>query len=430
MFVVFAFFILQAMGTFLIKDLIVNEVAYGVFLLLTAIIAVSIYLFRNLEKELLLIVYIGFALRIIILLVDLYVPAIEVFSSGDDSEYFHTASVSIAEGLLPVSEGRTAYVPFLAAIYAVIGDQRPFAQFMNIAFWAFSAVYLIKTLYYLKIDRKIILFSMLIFTFMPNSIFMSSILLRESIIILCITLSLYCFVRWFFEQNFWQFGTATALALSAMIFHSGMIGFVIAYLVAFVFLNQQKNAKEKSSFSRILYLVFFASLFIFILQNNELFLEKFSVLEEEGIENLELSGRGGSMYLAGLNGMSGWIVYLLAPLKMFYFLFSPLPADWRGLGDMASFFADASFYMLLLGITIYGLVKSELSLRNKIIIAAFLFITVLIYSYGTQNAGTAMRHRNKLMPLFLISYGIMQNQLLRKSAAQKIKFLKIAKGEK
>ncbi|WKA53868.1 hypothetical protein [Planococcus shixiaomingii] len=421
MVVVLLFFLLQALVTFVIKDYIPNQEAFGVVLLLFSIIAVSMYLFKVLEKEMLAIIFIGFAVRVLILFVDLYVPSITVFSSGDDSEYFHSASVSIANGLLPLSEGRTAYVPFLSAIYYFVGDQRPFAQFLNVAFWVFSAIYLLKILSFLKVDRKITLIALLIFTFMPNSMFMSSILLRESIIVYFITISLFYFFVWMSERKFNHFLLAVVLAVLSMVFHSGMLGFVIVYILAFIFSkDERKEGNNRKSSPTILYLMFFAVLFIVLFQNSELFLEKFSALEEEGVSNLGITGRGGSMYLTQFYGLSGWVAYLLAPLKMFYFLFSPIPLDWRGLSDMVSFLFDSSFYLFLIGATLYGLFKSDMSIRNKIIISAFLIITVLIYSYGTSNAGTAMRHRNKMLPLFLITFAIAQNEvLLRKSLFRK-----------
>ncbi|MDN7241619.1 hypothetical protein QWY14_07430 [Planococcus sp. N028] len=421
MVIVLLFFLLQALVTFVIKDYIPDNDAFGVILLLFSIIAVSMYLFKVLEKEMLAIIFIGFAVRVFILFVDLYVPSVPIFSSGDDSEYFHSASVAIANGLLPVSEGRTAYVPFLSSIYYLVGDQRPFAQFLNIAFWVFSAVYLVKILNFLKIDQKIIVIALLIFTFMPNSIIMSSILLRESIIIYLITISLYFFFLWMSERKFNHFLLAAVLAVLSMIFHSGMIGFVIVYILAFMFSKQErKEGNNRKSSPAILYLIFFVVLFVVLFQNNDLFLEKFDALGDEGVSNFDISGRGGSMYMESFNGLSGWVVYLIAPIKMFYFLFSPIPLDWRGLGDMVSFLFDSSFYLFLIGTILYGLCKSDMTLRNKIVISAFLVITVVIYSYGTANAGTAMRHRNKMIPLFLIMFAIAQNEiLLRKSMLRK-----------
>nr|WP_316046727.1 hypothetical protein [Planococcus glaciei] len=93
-------------------------------------------------------------------------------------------------------------------------------------------------------------------------------------------------------------------------------------------------------------------------------------------------------------------------------MFSPLPLDWRGMGDIVSFFFDSSVYLFLVGATIFGLVKSDMPIRNKIFILLFLIVTVFVYSYGTQAAGTAMRHRNKIIPLLLITFTMSNTKQL------------------
>ncbi|PSL40788.1 dolichyl-phosphate-mannose-protein mannosyltransferase [Planomicrobium soli] len=405
---VLAFFIFQITITYIIKDHIPAGEAFGIILVLTSIVAISLYLYRSLEKEWLLLIFGGFAVRVLVLFIDLYVPSLPIFSSGTDTEYFHEVSVAIANGLMPLSEGATAYVPFLSALYYLVGDQRPYVQFINVAFWVFSAMYLLKTLRFLEIDKKLIFLAMGVFTVMPNSIFMSSILLRESIIIFFISISLYHFIKWFADGKFPDFLLSVILAVMSMVFHSGMIGFVVAYVLAFLFLSQKKSKKAGQSF---LYLIFFALLVFIMSQNTELFLSKFEGLTEEGVE---ISGIGGSMYLASFNGLSGIAAILVAPIKMFYFMFSPLPIDWRGMGDIVSFLFDSSVYLFLIGATIFGLVKSDMPLRNKVFIVMFLAVTVVVYSYGTQSAGTAMRHRNKMIPLLLITFAIANSKQLVK----------------
>lgn len=418
MLLVLGFFILEILITYMLKDYIVLGAGYGMLMLLVSIIAISLYLYRTLEKEWLILIFAGFAIRILVLFIDLYIPAIPIFSSGTDTEYFHEVSLLIANGMYPLEDGATNYVPFLSGIYYMIGDQRPFVQFLNIAFWVFSAVYLMKSLIYLEIDKKLIFTALAIFTIMPNSIFMSSILLRESIIIFLITISLYHFVRWFADGTFSNFIIAVILALGSMMFHSGMIGFVISYVLAFVFLNAKGSKKMTHN---MLFLTMLMFLGLIVLQNSELFLSKFIEPEGTAVSSFEISGRGESMYLSSLNGLTGLLALLVAPLKMFYFMFSPIPFDWRGLGDVVSFLFDSSIYVFLVGATIYGLFKSDMPLRNKLFILVFLGITVLVYSYGTQSAGTAMRHRNKIIPLLLITYAIANSKQLLKLAGNRFR---------
>ncbi|MGI2327520.1 hypothetical protein [Planococcus sp. YIM B11945] len=430
MHIVLAFFLLQILFTFLVKDYIPDLRVYGILMVLSSIVAISIFLFRTVERKWLWLIYTGFAIRVLTLFVDLYVPSISIFSSGSDSEYFHTASVSIAEGLLPVSAGRTYYVPFLSGIYYMIGDQRLYAQFLNIAFWVFSAVYLLKSFRYLKVGNQVTFISLGIFALMPNSIFMSSILLRESIIVFLISMSLHYFLLWFYERNILHFILAAIPALGSMIFHAGMVGFIIAYVLAFIFMTQEGRASGKKKSSKVLYLLFIGLLLVVLSMNNELFLGKFQDFGEDGVDSIKLAGNGGSAYLTNLEGISGLAIYAVAPIKMIYFMFSPLPTDWRGFGDIISFLMDSSIYFFLIVAIAIGLIKSDMSIRNKIMIATFIFITVFIYSYGTGNAGTAIRHRNKLLPMLLILFTIVQSRSAVKLPEAITKHIKGAKNER
>ncbi len=406
---VLAFFFIQILTTFLIKDFLPPGNGYGMLLVFSSIVVLSLYLYRNLKNEWLFIIFAGFAVRLVILFLDLYVPSVNIFSSGTDTEYFHEVSVLVANGQYPLDQTHTVYVPFLSGLYYMIGDQRAYSQFLNIACWVFSAVYLFKALNYLQIEKKLTFIALLIFTMMPNSIFMSSILLREALIIFFTTVSLYYFLRWTAERNFLFFGWAVLLAILAMMFHSGMVGLVLVYVVTFFWL--EKGSIGKKITTPLIYLLFFSALGVVVFLNAEVFLSKFIDSEGTTVE-YEIFAEGGSVYLASFSGWSGAAALLVAPLKMFYFLFSPLPLDWRGLGDMVSFLFDSSVYLFLVGATIYGLIKSDMPLRTKIFIVLVLGMTIFIYSYGTQSAGTAMRHRNKIIPLLLLSFAAANSRQL------------------
>lgn len=406
---VLGFFIIQILATFLIKDFLPPGDGYAMLLVFTGIVAISLYLYRILKNEWLLVIFAGFAVRVVILFIDLYFPSVAIFSSGTDTEYFHEVSVMVANGQYPLDQTATVYVPFLSGLYYMIGDQRAYSQFLNIACWVFAAVFLFKSLNYLQIEKKLSFIALLIFTLMPNSIFMSSILLREALIIFFTTVSLYYFLRWIGERNFLHFGWAVILSILAMMFHTGMIGLLLVYLASFVWLERGEMGRKIST--PLLYLIFFGGIAFIVFQNADVFLSKF-VNDEGGTVEYEIFAGGGSVYLASFGGLSGVAALLVAPLKMFYFMFSPLPFDWRGLGDMISFLFDSTVYLFLIGATLYGLLRSEMPVRTKIFILLAIGVTVFIYSYGTQSAGTAMRHRNKIIPLLLLSFAAANSRQL------------------
>ena len=113
---------------------------------------------------------------------------------------------------------------------------------------------------------------------------------------------------------------------------------------------------------------------------------------------------GGAAYDVSLvddNSILGLIVN--SPIRMFYFLASPLPWDWRGLNDMIAFIGNALLYTVSL---YYGFksIKNK-NFENKNIIIVLLIIALasaFLYSWGVSNAGTALRHRDKFIVNFIL----------------------------
>lgn len=412
MIIFFAVIIFEALLTFVIKDILNDVYIYSFLLVFINIFILSLYLLKSLKKEWLLIIYIGFVIRVIIVLVDLYVPSVNIFSSGTDSEYFHNASLDISSGIISISEGRTYYVTFLSALYYMFGDQRLLAQFLNVSLWVFSSVYLYKTLCLLRVHKNTLLFLLILFVLIPNGIFMSSILLRESLIVFFITISLYYFFRWLRDGSIKDYIMALLLGLGSMIFHAGMVGFILAYIIALVFKDKRVKGRRKNN--KFTYIILISTLLIILFVNQELFLTKFISLAGKGVENISIVNHGTSAYLQSFGNVNGWKVFLLAPLKMVYFLFSPMPMDWRGMSDIISFFFDSLIYLFFFASITYGIIKSKLERRMKIIILIMLFLTTFIFAFGTGNAGTAIRHRYKLLPLFIFAFAFISPKKMKR----------------
>lgn len=61
-----------------------------------------------------------------------------------------------------------------------------------------------------------------------------------------------------------------------------------------------------------------------------------------------------------------------------------------------------------------GSMKSKMDKKLKVGVLIIVIICTFIFAYGTGNAGTAMRHRYKLLPLLLIAFGLFSGNRVRK----------------
>ena len=92
------------------------------------------------------------------------------------------------------------------------------------------------------------------------------------------------------------------------------------------------------------------------------------------------------------------------PLKLVYFIFSPMPYDVRGLGDIAAILFNSSFFYYL----VYTIVRSRKYIQKnvlKIYPKIFIFLVLIVslgFAFGTENSAIAMRHRTKIFPALLM----------------------------
>jgi len=148
------------------------------------------------------------------------------------------------------------------------------------------------------------------------------------------------------------------------------------------------------------------------------FFNKFTHLVEDTDDFYEIasgSGRGDAAYLTNLKTENPLELVLHGPIKMLYFLSSPLPWDWRGIIDIISFLYDGIIYLPLI---LYSVANFKKYVRgNPLSIGVFLMLitTVFIFGIGVNNAGTAMRHRYKIFYLIFILFLMVFNKKKNKA---------------
>lgn len=347
----------------------------------------------------------GVILRIGLLLCDLYHLS-PIPNLGADSEVFHSIAYNNA---VNGGDGKlTNYTDFLTLVYSLTGHSRMIGQLINVLFGLGVIIYGQKCLLLFDVDRKYLHIGTLILCLSPNLIIFSGGLLREAWCEFFITASIYQFLKWFKYGNITNFILSCVMVMAASYMHSGSIGVIAGYMIVYVLYNRNKN-RFKFTFRSIFASLLVLAIGVFYLQNMETFGNKMQGMDGENTDDVLISHYnnalgGGSDYLTNLtvNSMGGALLF--SPLKMVYFTFSPMPWDWRGFPDLLAFFIDSIIYLMLC----WGIIKNAnneyIKLRTGLIIS--LLSVVFIFGIGVTNAGTAMRHRAKLLPLFVVAYCI------------------------
>ena len=343
-----------------------------------------------------------------VMLIDLYTE-IPVFNSGADTESFHE------EAMQYMQYGYTSgidnnYDLFLGIIYKLTDGSRFMGQYLNVLMGVGLIIILIRIMRLLCVSYEKQKVIVLLATFMPNLIINSAILLREAWIEFFLLLSLYNFVKWYLGIE----GPKAVLKIVICVFlaswmHAGSIFVLLGYFVAFVSFNRIVKC-VKFSGTTISAIAFMAIVLFVFLTYASVLGGKLAVLtsfdSEFLAQRVEDDTVGGSTYLTWLPMTYSFVDVFFLPIRMVYFLFSPIPFDWRGVNDIAAFLIDSSVYIGLF----YRIIKDNTRNKQHKLLGRYLLITVFIviavFSVGTSAAGTAMRHRAKIVPFLFVIYSI------------------------
>lgn len=366
-------------------------------------------------KEIFLILLVSLFIRMIFLLVDMYLKKYFLLpNSGADTEAFNANALNILQhnfkGHAFVDD---PYSYLVAVIYSIFLKQRIVAQYINLVFSMWTILIILKIFDRFNINKKLKIIMIALIAFMPNYALMSVVLLRESIPVFFLGASVLYFIKWWQENKIHYFIVALILSLIPAIFHSGMIGNAEAYIIIYILCgNKKRDFKiDIKSIVTIIFFIFILTLFNNFIQNT--FMNKFG--EVNGISDILTKTNnaegGGSAYIIGgeVNNFFDLIKY--TPIRVFYFIASPLPWDWRGLSDIIAFVFNALFYILAYIYAFKALLKNK---KGKNIIKVFLLIVIagaIIFAWGTSNAGTALRHRDKFIVNYIVMFALSLNYL-------------------
>lgn len=309
------------------------------------------------------------------------------------------------------------YVYILFYLMQMVGLQRILAQFLNLLlgvssiFIAFSAVK--KLNISVTSANLMITLAML----MPNFMFLNVVLLREAFIVFFITISIYLFIVWFKKDSLFILILSFIALLGAAHFHRASIAVAGGYVVTYIFYDRKNNSFKPRPFSIVAATIM---LVLYLIVNAVPGIAIFAAFQDLTIDHFidfatetrpDLLGEAG--YRAFIPLGNPYLEFVVnSPIRMLYLIFSPMPWYWRNMGDIIAFVLVSIPYMVFYFMTIRYLILNKKRSENKNLIIALLItsmFSIWVFSWGTRNAGTAMRHRDK----FLMQHIIMLTLTLK-----------------
>lgn len=367
-----------------------------------SIIMLSYCLTRK-DRRIAIILAVGLALRLVLLFVDFF-HIIPIPNSGADTEAFHYIAMRYYNGL---PYDTTSHFPtVIALVYNITYASRLLVQYINIIFGMGILILIYKSLRLLQINEKAMFIAVIVIALLPNAIIFSGILLREAWVEFFVAVSVFYMVKWFVEGKPINILACIGALLAAAYMHAGILGLFLGYIAAFLFYNPATGRVTFTS-SSVISMIIIVGIWLVIADSFQMFTGKFNNYDFESDDDFirrANASTGNSGYLEWINANSAAQGLLFAPLKMFYFLFSPLPTEWRRASDIVGFAIDGVWYLWMCWVLWKYRPGNHLNLKRFIVLG--LLCSVFIFGYGTFNAGTAFRHRAKLLSVIAIPFAI------------------------
>lgn len=349
----------------------------------------------------------GYLVRVFLLLFDIYGKSIyQLPNSGTDSAVFYK-SAQLYAGVSINAHDMGSFSHLMGTVFKFIGINLLYGQFLLLICSIVAIHFFLAILDLLNIDYHIKKKVLLIVCILPNFAILSVLFLRESIVTMFMTISLYLFLKWFSDKSLIFLLLSVLAGVSASYFHSGSIGLVVGYIIILFLYSSYKERFTLSVTNIFIATVLVVIMgFLFLNYSDILFAKLTKVDDISDIANTTYYGGSSyAKYVGNSASIKNMVIFTIP--RIFYFLFSPFPWQWRGVPDIIAFCFSSLFYFAAIRSAL-GNLKS-MSRKNKDKTIALIIISiciVFVFAWGVSNTGTATRHRDKLVMLFATLYAL------------------------
>ena len=357
-----------------------------------------------------LILLLGLIARIAFCYLDVYTDFNMPIGGGNDGVTFLKTAIDYCNGDFSVFYTRYPYV--LYAIFQITGIDQFAAQYVNIICWGLAMIILQESCRRLEITGLLRILALVVMSWLPTSIWITSILYRDTMVMLLLFLSFYFLLSWMQEKKLLNIIFSILSTITATLLHGGSIVALVPIIITLIFYSnsEKKYLLTKNNIIVTGTIIILCCVVLAFPNVQGLILNKFSFLRNGLVEGInswlamkyDYSEGAGSNYLVNryLNGYLDIIVMMIQ--RIYYQMLSPAPNIWRGLTDVIAFWGStAPIYLIALIAWFVSLFyKKKDAFRFVMLIEVV--VTIVIYAWANVNAGAALRHREKIIGLVIL----------------------------
>ncbi|MDD4564169.1 MAG: hypothetical protein PHE79_01590 [Eubacteriales bacterium] len=369
-----------------------------------AILYFSIRITNKKEIGLIVIIYSAYLVRMVLAFYDTYMVDLLTL---DISAYRASAEYYFLNDIVDFRGHYNPIAHFFGFIYKCFGIQRILLQHFIACMMIIAGLILYLTLSKIGLSYKSKYVALTWMLFSPWTIMQTSTAGREVLVILPVTISLYYFILWFLSEQKKSFFISLISIVIASVFHMGVIAVMIGYICVFLIYKPKYNKFHVACKNIILSaLIVFIVIILYNSFGDSFFAGKLRGIES--INDIALRGAdyGGSGYDLGtrdVDSIGGLLLY--SPLRIFYFLFSPFPWQYRNIIDLLAFIFSGFIYLIDIVLAIKVIFNRKIGKKSKkrTLLIALLIVCIcstFVFAWGVSNTGTAIRHRDKFISIF------------------------------
>lgn len=376
-------------------------------LVITMIVAIQLGTVSA-SRQIKYLVIIGYTLRIVMAILQTYYSSLlPGFMTEDDQGKFIRISNAYYNG--DFSAYSTNFPILLYKLFYITGTGELQIRILFVYLWFLGFILIQKMAGSLNGKRH--WFLILFYSMLPWTLYISTAIFREPIKMYSLMLSLFFLRKWMQDGKEINVILSVVSSIPALWLHNGDVAILIVVFMTTMLwdIKKQKwnltglNGKKLIIIAGIVFLPIIYNLYVKVFPGY--FKGSFSV---DYLMSRIVYTEARTNYVPPTKPRTIPEFLLWTPYRMFYFWASPTPRFWSSSGDVILFFTDSIPWIVFFVYLLKGIKQKHFDEGAKIAILIFLSFT-FIYAWGTRNAGTALRHRDHLLGLFVMT-GLMERK--------------------
>jgi len=334
-----------------------------------------------------------------------------------DANSFHVLAVNISEsGVFQFHSDASLYKNILGLLYWLTDPSLIIGEQLSILSISISIIFFVKILSILELNYYQV---PLVFLYagLPTMFMLGAITLREPIQVSLLIISVYfgLKMRVYPENKLINFFFLLLFSLASGLFHKAI--FVFSMILIFIFLVWNiDDIKKKYIINKYRFLIlistpFIILIFIYLASNSEITGAEVygKLLNLEILESIAkhrtYTPIGRASYDIPFDYSSLFMLFYSSFLIYIHYLFSPFIWQISSISDIYAM-SESLLHFILIYYSIKLLIRKSARKHKLLVMMLILFFVItLIYSVGTTNYGTGMRHKMLSWWLIVITGG-------------------------